>query len=49
VGFLDCTLHASHEAGDHLIFIGEVVALASDPDVPPLLFHGGGYGLLQRM
>ena len=26
-GFLDCRLHATHEAGDHLIFIGEVLEL----------------------
>ena len=48
-GHLDCRLHTSHEAGDHLIFIGEVVALDSDPEVPPLLFHGGGYGLLNKI
>jgi flavin reductase len=42
-GFLDCRLHAAHEAGDHLIFIGEVLALGSDPDVRPLLFHQSRY------
>ena len=42
-GYLDCRLHATHEAGDHLIFIGEVVALGHNPDVRPLLFHGGRY------
>jgi flavin reductase (DIM6/NTAB) family NADH-FMN oxidoreductase RutF len=41
--FLDCRLAATHDAGDHLIFLGEVVALGSDPDVRPLLFHGGKY------
>lgn len=40
---LDCALHASHSAGDHEIFIGEVVSLAVDPAVPPLLFHQGRY------
>jgi flavin reductase len=45
-GYLDCRLHASHEAGDHLIFIGEVLALGTDPDAQPLLFHGGAYRLL---
>jgi flavin reductase (DIM6/NTAB) family NADH-FMN oxidoreductase RutF len=43
---MDCRLHATHEAGDHLIFIGEVVALAIEPDAKPLLFHGGGYAYL---
>jgi flavin reductase (DIM6/NTAB) family NADH-FMN oxidoreductase RutF len=41
--FLDCRLAESHEAGDHLIFIGEVVALGVDPEVEPLLFHGSRY------
>ena len=47
-GHLDCTLVASHDAGDHVIFIGEVQALDVAPDVQPLLFHGGGYRLLQE-
>jgi len=42
-GFLDCRLHATHEAGDHLIFIGEVVALGSFAEVKPLLFAAGKY------
>ena len=43
---LDCRLTASHEAGDHVIFVGEVVALGVEPDTPPLLFHHGQYRLL---
>jgi flavin reductase (DIM6/NTAB) family NADH-FMN oxidoreductase RutF len=46
VGHLDCMLHTSHEAGDHVIFIGEVQALAVDPEVQPLVFHGGKYRLV---
>ena len=46
---LDCRLAETHEAGDHLIFIGEVVALEVEPDVEPLLFHGGSYALLKRV
>ena len=42
-GFLDCRLADSHEAGDHLIFIGEVVAIGVDHEVEPLLFHHGRY------
>jgi flavin reductase (DIM6/NTAB) family NADH-FMN oxidoreductase RutF len=46
--YLDCRLHASHEAGDHLVFIGEVLELEVRQDVgPPLVFHGGGYRQLQ--
>jgi flavin reductase len=44
--FMDCRLHATHEAGDHLIFIGEVLELEVNPDGVPLVFHGGGYRLL---
>jgi flavin reductase (DIM6/NTAB) family NADH-FMN oxidoreductase RutF len=47
-GHLDCTLVASHDAGDHVIYIGAVQALEVAPDVQPLLFHGGGYKLLQE-
>jgi flavin reductase (DIM6/NTAB) family NADH-FMN oxidoreductase RutF len=44
--FLDCRLVTTHEAGDHLIFIGEVVALGTDPEIEPLIFHAGGYRIL---
>jgi flavin reductase len=43
VAYLDCRLAASHVAGDHVIFIGEVVALGVDDEARPLLFHGGRY------
>jgi flavin reductase (DIM6/NTAB) family NADH-FMN oxidoreductase RutF len=46
VGYLDCNLHTSHEAGDHEIFIGEVLELGFDPDGPPLVFHAGRYRLV---
>ena len=46
VGYLDCALHATHEAGDHVIFIGEVLALGFSHEVKPLLFHAGGYRFL---
>lgn len=46
-GHLDCTLVATHEAGDHVIFVGEVQAMDVAPDVEPLLFHGGRYRMFQ--
>ena len=46
---LDCRLAETHEAGDHLIFIGEVLALEVEPEKEPLLFHGGKYALLKRV
>lgn len=45
--FVDCRLVSTHEEGDHLIFIGEVLALGVEPEVEPLIFHGGSYRLLQ--
>jgi flavin reductase (DIM6/NTAB) family NADH-FMN oxidoreductase RutF len=45
IGYLDCRLHSAHEAGDHQIFIGEVLELGTEPDGQPLLFHGGKYKL----
>jgi flavin reductase (DIM6/NTAB) family NADH-FMN oxidoreductase RutF len=42
-GYLDCRLAQSHQAGDHEIFIGEVLGIGFDPAAEPLLFHGGRY------
>lgn len=42
---LECQSHAEHAAGDHWLFIGQVLRLA-EQDTPPLLFHGGHYHLL---
>ncbi|HEX6510494.1 MAG TPA: flavin reductase family protein [Chloroflexota bacterium] len=41
--YFDCRLVAAHAAGDHIVFIGEVLALGADPGVQPLLFHHGRY------
>jgi flavin reductase (DIM6/NTAB) family NADH-FMN oxidoreductase RutF len=46
IGFLDCQLHAEHDAGDHQIFIGEVLELGFEAEGRPLLFHGGKYRLV---
>jgi flavin reductase (DIM6/NTAB) family NADH-FMN oxidoreductase RutF len=45
--YMDCRLHADHEAGDHRIFIGEVMELGSAEAGLPLVFHGGQYRTLQ--
>jgi len=47
-GYLDCRLAAAHGAGDHVIYVGEVLALGYDADVEPLLFHGGAYCKVAR-
>ena len=47
VGYLDCRLHTTHEAGDHEIFIGEVLAIELNSETRPLVFQGGQYRLLR--
>lgn len=45
VARFECELHASQEAGDHMLFIGRV-RQAHDNGGEPLLFHGGRYRAL---
>ncbi|MEU3333638.1 flavin reductase family protein [Streptomyces sp. NPDC006668] len=48
VAWIDCTIHAVHTGGDHLIVVGRVEALGtSDTQDTPLLFHQGRFGRLQ--
>jgi flavin reductase len=44
----DCLLRQWHHAGDHLIVLGEVVALVHRPRLEPLIFHSGTYKSLER-
>lgn len=44
VAWIDCTLDAVHEAGDHYIVLGKVLALEVDRPERPLLFFQGNYG-----
>jgi flavin reductase (DIM6/NTAB) family NADH-FMN oxidoreductase RutF len=48
VASFDCRLRQSHRAGDHLIVLGEVVALVHRPDLAPLIFHAGTYKSLEH-
>lgn len=41
--YLDCLLVQAFEAGDHTVFVGEVVDLATGAEGEPLLFFRGGY------
>jgi flavin reductase (DIM6/NTAB) family NADH-FMN oxidoreductase RutF len=43
LAWVDCRTWAMHDAGDHTIYIGEVVA-ADARDQSPLLYYRGGYG-----
>jgi 3-hydroxy-9,10-secoandrosta-1,3,5(10)-triene-9,17-dione monooxygenase reductase component len=44
IAWIDCDLHATHAAGDHLIVLGLVKALEVHNPRPPLLFFQGAYG-----
>jgi flavin reductase (DIM6/NTAB) family NADH-FMN oxidoreductase RutF len=44
VAWIDCTLWAEYDGGDHTIVAARVLDLGADPGRAPLLFHRGGYG-----
>ncbi|MFE9647281.1 flavin reductase family protein [Streptomyces sp. NPDC006365] len=45
LAWIDCTIHAVHTGGDHLIVVGRVQALgATGGNDAPLLFHRGKFG-----
>lgn len=49
-GFLDCEIVSKHDAGDHTIFMGGVLACAiSDDDAAPLAYHNGHYRALGQV
>ncbi|QOV35736.1 flavin reductase [Streptomyces ferrugineus] len=44
---LECVVHTAHEAGDHVLFLGRVVALTCGPRASaPLVFHQGRFDRL---
>jgi flavin reductase (DIM6/NTAB) family NADH-FMN oxidoreductase RutF len=44
---IECRMFACHDAGDHMLFIGEVER-ATAADARPLLYYRGGYAQLER-
>lgn len=41
---LECTPYARHPIGDHVVFVGRVIALhLTSDEEPPLVFHRGDY------
>lgn len=44
---IECRLYASYDAGDHMLFVGEVEH-ATAGDTRPLLYYRGGYAQLER-
>jgi 3-hydroxy-9,10-secoandrosta-1,3,5(10)-triene-9,17-dione monooxygenase reductase component len=45
VAWIDVTLEAEHDGGDHTIVVARVLDLGADASRTPLLFHRGAYGL----
>jgi flavin reductase (DIM6/NTAB) family NADH-FMN oxidoreductase RutF len=45
---IECRRHAKHDAGDHAIFIGEVVGGSAEGGRRPLVYFRGTYGRLER-
>ncbi|MDI1443147.1 flavin reductase family protein [Polyangium sp. 6x1] len=43
LGWLDCRLDRAIDAGDHVVFFGEVVAAGASGPAAPLLYFRGGY------
>lgn len=43
---LDCRVVAAHDAGDHVIYVGEVLAAEFDATRDPLVYYEAGYRLL---
>lgn len=44
LGWVDCKLWASHDGGDHTIFVGEVLDAGIDETAAPLLYHSRSWG-----
>lgn len=44
LAFLDCSIEAEHDAGDHVIVVGRVREMGIVEEHAPLLFYRGGYG-----
>lgn len=43
LAFLDCTIAAQHDAGDHVLVMGRVVEMGVEREAAPLVFFRGGY------
>lgn len=48
LAFLDCTIEAKHDAGDHVLVVGRVVDLDVQREASPLAFFRGGYANLDH-
>ncbi|WP_338051111.1 flavin reductase family protein [Rhodococcus erythropolis] len=41
--WLDCSVYATHEAGDHDVIVLQVHSVMSDHDLDPLVYHGSRF------
>jgi flavin reductase (DIM6/NTAB) family NADH-FMN oxidoreductase RutF len=46
VAWLDCTVEAEHDGGDHTIVVAAVHGLSAGPSARPLLYYRGQYATL---
>jgi flavin reductase (DIM6/NTAB) family NADH-FMN oxidoreductase RutF len=44
VAWIECSLRAEHDAGDHVIVVADVLAIEAATAADPLVFFRGGYG-----
>lgn len=47
LAWIDCTVEAEHDGGDHLLVLGRVRDLGVGRKRGPLIFYRGGYGRFQ--
>lgn len=48
IAFIDCSLEASYDGGDHTIYVGRVEDMDTQkPEEPPLTFYQGAYGTIE--
>jgi flavin reductase (DIM6/NTAB) family NADH-FMN oxidoreductase RutF/ubiquinone/menaquinone biosynthesis C-methylase UbiE len=48
LGWIDCRVSAAHDAGDHVIYVGAVVATSRGEMGAPLLYYRGSYQALDE-
>ena len=46
---IDCRVVAAHDAGDHVIYVGQVVWSRVDAEREPLLYVSGVYGTFRKL
>lgn len=44
LAWVDCTIEAEHDGGDHLLIVGRVADMGVAHEGRPLVFYRGGYG-----